>query len=394
MTLDVERARADTPGCEHVAHLNNAGASLPPRPVLDAVIGHLELEAQIGGYEAAAEAADRSEHTYDALARLLGCGRDEVAVVENATRGWDMAFYSFRFGPGDRILTSAAEYASNYIALKQVAQRTGAAIEVIPDDEHGQVSVEALERMLDPHVKLVSLVHVPSQGGLVNPAAEVGRLTRAAGVPLLLDACQSAGQIPLDVQELGCDVLTGTGRKFLRGPRGTGFMYVRRELIEALEPPLLDLHAAEWLPDGREYRIRHDARRFENWEGYVAGKIGLGVAAGYALSIGLEAIRERVYRLAAGLRESLAALPGVTVQDRGRERCAIVTFTVAGTSATDVAAALRRERVNVSVVPAAYARLDFGPRGIDEAVRASVHYYNTEAELDRLLRALSSCAPA
>jgi selenocysteine lyase/cysteine desulfurase len=390
MTIDVERARADTPACENVVHFNNAGAALPPRPVLDAVLEHLNREAEIGGYEAEAERADRIEHTYDALARLLGCDRDEVAVVENATRAWDMAFYSFRFGPGDRILTARAEYASNYIALSQVAERSGATIDVIPDDEYGQVDTHELERMLDDgRVKLVSLVYVPSQGGLVNPAAEVGRLTRAAGVPLLLDACQAVGQMPLDVGALGCDVLTATGRKFLRGPRGTGFMYVRRELAERLEPPLLDLHAAEWLPDG-DYVIRPGARRFENWEAYVAGKIGLGVAADYALSIGLEAIRERVYGLAAELREQLVALPGVTVQDLGREKCGIVTFSVGGTSATDVAAALRRERINVSVMPASYARLDLGPRGLDEIVRASVHYYNTSEEIERLIRAVSS----
>jgi cysteine desulfurase/selenocysteine lyase len=231
IAIDVARARADTPGCREVVHLNNAGASLPPAPVLEAVVGHLRREAQIGGYEAAAERADRVEHTYDALAALLGCARDEVAVVENATRGWDMAFYAFRFRPGDRILTTRVEYGSSYIAFLQVAARTGAVVEVVPDDEAGQVDVSALEAMLDERVKLVSLVHVPTHGGLVNPAAEVGRVTRAAGVPLLLDACQSAGQMPLDVEELGCDVLTGTGRKFLRGPRGTGFLYVRRASV-------------------------------------------------------------------------------------------------------------------------------------------------------------------
>jgi selenocysteine lyase/cysteine desulfurase len=388
--IDVDSARADTPGCRHVTHFNNAGAALPPQPVLDATIEHLEREAQIGGYEAAAERNDRVEHTYDALASLFGCDRDEVAVIENATRAWDMAFYSFHFQPGDRILTANAEYASNYIALAQVAKNTGAVIDVVPDDEHGQIDTGALARILDDkRVKLVSLVHVPSQGGLVNPAAEVGRLTREAGVPLLLDACQSAGQIPLDVSALGCDVLTGTGRKFLRGPRGTGFMYVRRELIERLEPPFLDLHSAEWLAD-RSYGIRPDARRFENWETNYAAKIGLGVAVDYALAIGLEAIKERVYGLAAELRERLDSEPGLTVRDLGREKCGIVTFDVAGRGAADVADALRRERINVSVTPGSYARLDFGGRGLSEVVRASVHYYNTEAELDQLVRALST----
>ena len=274
--VDVARARADTPGCEHVTHFNNAGAGLAPQPVLDAVVDHLRREAEIGGYEAAAERRDRIEHTYDALAALLGCDRDEVAVVENATRAWDMAFYAFRFGPGDRILTARAEYASNYIAMMQVAERTGAVIEVIPDDEHGQVDVAALAGMLDERVKLVSLVHVPTQGGLVNPAAAVGQLTRQAGVPLLLDACQSAGQIPLDVRAIGCDVLTGTGRKFLRGPRGTG-LHVRAPRPDrtaraaAARPARRRVARRRQLPDpagrapvrelGDELRVEDRARR-------------------------------------------------------------------------------------------------------------------------------------
>src|SRR5215217_8496105 len=305
--------------CSSDLHLNNAGSALPPAPVLDAVIEHLRLEAEIGGYEAAADRADRVEHTYDAIARLIGAQPDEIAVVENATRAWDMAFYSLKLQAGDRILTTNAEYASNYIPMRQVADRTGAAVVVVPDDEHGQVDVERLTAMLDERVKLVSLVHVPSQGGVVQPAAAVGAACRAAGVPLLLDACQSIGQLPVDVDEIGCDMLSATGRKFLRGPRGTGFLYVRRGLIEALEPPLLDLHAAEWQPDG-SYRIRGDARRFENWETNYATKIGLGVAVDYALGWGLEAIKTRDYALAAELRQRLEDVPGVRTHDLGEER--------------------------------------------------------------------------
>jgi cysteine desulfurase/selenocysteine lyase len=385
--IDVARARAETPGCEHVVHLNNAGAALPPQPVLDAVVDHLRREAEIGGYEAADERNDRVERTYAAIAELLGCSPDEVAVVENATRAWDMAFYSFGFRAGDRILTTRAEYASNYIALAQVARRTGASIDVVPDDAHGQVDVDALAAMLDERVKLVSLVHVPTQGGLVNPAAEVAEVTRRAGVPLLLDACQSVGQIPIDVAAIGCDVLTATGRKFLRGPRGTGFLYMRRGLVESLEPPFLDLHAAEWLPGGG-YRVRPDARRFENWETNYAGKIGLGVAVDYALGWGLASIRRRVDALATSLRERLAAVPGVSVHDLGRERSGIVTFRVAGRESQAVAAELRSKGINVSVSSASSARLDLDHRGVTDVVRASVHYYNTDDELDTLTQAI------
>jgi selenocysteine lyase/cysteine desulfurase len=389
--IDLDRVRADTPGVAHVAHLNNAGSSLPPQQVLDAIVGHLQREAEIGGYEAARERRELWEHTYDSLARLVNAHRDEIAVVENATRAWDMAFYAFRLGPRDRVLTGRAEYASNWIALKQVAHRTGARIEVVPDDEHGQIDVAALGNMLHDDVRLVSLVHVPTQSGLVNPAAEVGRVTRAAGVPLLLDACQSVGQLPLDVERIGCDVLSGTGRKFLRGPRGTGFLWVRRTLIEELEPPLLDMHAADWLPDG-SYRIRDDARRFENWETYYAGKIGLGVAVDYALELGIDVIWERVGNLAASLRAALAEIGGVTVLDRGAVLGATVTFDVAGVDPVAVRDRLAERSVNVSVMEAASAQLDYGARGIAGAVRASVHYYNDDGDLDRLLEGVKEIA--
>jgi cysteine desulfurase / selenocysteine lyase len=390
MTFDIDKARRDTPGVLRVAHLNNAGAALPPSPVTEAVIAHLRLEADIGGYEAAAVAAEQVQHTYHAIARLIGAEVDEIAVVENATRAWDMAFYAMPFAPGDRILTAHAEYASNVIAFLQVARRTGAVVEVVDDDEDGQLSITDLRRRLDrggERVKLIAITHVPTQGGLVNPAEEVGALARAAGVTFLLDACQSVGQLSIDVARIGCDLLSATGRKFLRAPRGTGFLYARRSILENLEPPFLDLHAATWIAP-KHYEIRADARRFENWETNYASKIGLGVAADYALSWGLDAVENRVRALAEALRERLRALDGVRVHDQGQRLCGIVTFTLDGVSAQHVQRRLAASGVNTSVSSANSALLDLPRRGLTDVVRASVHYYNTEDELDRLVQAL------
>lgn len=387
-TFDLARARRETPGCGNVIHFNNAGAALMPQQVLESIVNHLQLEAAIGGYEAKRRKLEATEHVYEAAARLINCTPHEIAFIENATRAWDMAFYSISFRSGDRILTARSEYSSNYIAYLQVAQRTGAVIEVIPNDEHGQVCVAALRNMIDDRVKLISITHVPTQGGLVNPAAEIGKVAREAGVLYLLDACQSVGQMPMDVNEIGCDILSTTGRKYLRGPRGTGFLYVRRALIEQLEPPFLDLHAATWVADDR-YEIRADARRFENWEMYYAGKVGLGVAIDYALSWGLATIWTRVRKLAEQLRSQLVALGFVTLHDLGVERCGIVTFNVEGVTAEEVQRRLEENGINVSVALEESSRLDLVERQLPQLVRASVHYYNSEEEVERFCDAVA-----
>jgi cysteine desulfurase / selenocysteine lyase len=298
-----------------------------------------------------------------------------------------MAFYSLRFSPGDRIVTAANEYASNYIALLQVTQRTGAEVCVVESDQAGEVDLEALERLLDDRVKLIALTHVPTNGGLVQPAAQVGALARRSGIPFLLDACQSTGQMDLDVNALGCDMLCATGRKYLRGPRGTGFLYARRAMLERMEPPLLDLRAATWV-SASKFEVRDDARKFETWEAAAAPRLGLGVAIEYALALGLERIERRVQALAARLRERLAEVKGVTVRDLGRIRSGIVTFTYEPHPAGEVMQWLQANGIAVRTIERSSTRIDMEQRGLDELVRASVHYYNTEAELERLCDAL------
>lgn len=393
--FDVDRARADTPGCSRVVHLNNAGSSLPPTPVLDAQLTWLQEEAVTGGYEYAAQRADDLDRAYDEVAALIGASRDEIALVESATTAWQQAFWSLPLAPGDRILTCEAEYASSYIGYLQAVERKGVRVEVVPSDEAGDIDLAELERRLDPsdqarhgRVGLVGATHVPTNGGLVNPVEAVGRLTRAAGVPFLLDACQSVGQLPVDMDAIGCDMLSATGRKFLRAPRGTGFLYVRRAWIERMEPAFLDLLGATWTAPDR-YEVRPDARRFETWESSPAGVVGLAAAAVYARGWGLDAIAERVGALAEGLRGRLAEVPEVRLRDLGRRRSGIVTFTVDGVDAEVVQAELAAAGVSVSVSAPPSTLLDATARRLPPLVRASVHYFNTDDELDQAARAVA-----
>ncbi len=383
MMIDVARARADTPGCERVLHFNNAGASLMPRQVVDRVISHLELEAAVGGYRAAREAADELADVKAVLAELLGAdGGDGIALTDSATRAWDMAFYGLDIGPGERILTAEAEYASNYLAFLHRARQRGCVVEAVPSTGDGSLDVDALESMIDDRVKLIAVTHVPTNGGLVNPAAEVGTVARRHGITYLLDATQSVGQLPVDVARIGCDLLAGTSRKYLRGPRGVGFLWVRAPLIDTIDPPFVELQNALWTAPG-EYELANSAVRFETWESDVAARLGLGLAVRYALGWGIESIQHWVNTLADLLRRRLMEIPRIVVTDLGLNRCGIVTFTVDGIAAAEVASWLQEMDINVEHSSASSTLLDMQRRGLEGVVRASVHYFNTEQEVER-----------
>ncbi|MBS1837420.1 MAG: aminotransferase class V-fold PLP-dependent enzyme [Actinobacteria bacterium] len=388
--IDVAAVRADTPATAERVFLNHAGASPSPAPVLDAVVGHLRDEARLGGYEAAAARAGDLAGVRRSIASLVSCDPTEVALSTSATDAWETAFWSIPWRAGDVVLTCRSEYVTNAVNLLVARDRFGVDVRVVDDDEHGQVDLAAMERHLaDPAVRMVSLSHVPTHGGLVNPAAEVGRLCRSAGALFLLDACQSAGQLHLDVGAIGCDILTATGRKYLRGPRGTGFLYVRTGVADTVGADVDPNGSGGATWDAAErYSFPQDATRFERFERSVAATLGLGAAVDYALTLGVETIEARVVELATHLRGALGAVDGVRVQDRGLRRCGIVTFTVEGAASAEVRRLLAAASVSVWVSDAAHARLDMDRRGVADVVRASVHYLNTLEELDRTVELL------
>jgi cysteine desulfurase/selenocysteine lyase len=382
--MNFDLIRADTPALAGQHFLLSAGASLMPDPVVDAVIDHLRLEQRIGGYAAADQEHARLDRVYDSIAALVNADRDEIALLENATAAWQMAFYAFEWKPGDRILTGRAEYAANYVAFLQTAKRHGVVIDIIPNDDFGATDPDALRAMIDERVKLIALTWVPTNGGLTNPAALIGAIANEAAIPYLLDACQAVGQMPVDVKALGCDILTATGRKFLRGPRGTGFLYIRRGLLLQLEPPVIDHFAAPWTST-HGYTLRSDARRFENWENSYANRLGLGAAADYARAIGLEAIEARCRALSGRLRSGLGELTNVTLHDLGRDQSAIVSFTLKDRSVREVLDAAAAAKIVIGASPPASTRLDSDARGLSYVLRASPHYFNQEADVDALV---------
>ena len=387
--IDVEKVRAETRGCSNLIHFNNAGASLMPAPVADYLCNFLREEEIKGGYETRSLRNAEIENFYTSVSRLLNANPKEIAFVENATRAWDMVFYALPLGPGDKILTTVSEYGSNLIAYLHRAKQTGAEVVIVPNDNTGQIDVNALEQSIDKKTKLISISHIPTGGGLVNPAHDVGRIAKKYGIPFLLDACQSVGQMHLDVQKIGCDFLSATGRKYLRGPRGTGFLYVQEDWIERLEPPLLDQYSAD-LIDANAYEIRTDARRFENWERYFAGQAALGQAVDYAMELGLEAIERRVVDLAACLREGLQETGVLELTDQGVKKSGLVTFQHQRLDAEQVKALVSKQNINVSTSSGSGMKLSYLERGLDGLVRASVHYYNTAEEIKKFITAVRS----
>ena len=386
MTPSIESLRADTPGCAHRIHLNNAGAALPPLPVLRAMQEHLDLEARIGGYEAADAKAAEIAGFYEAIARLLNAKPRNIAFAASATDAYARALSALPFRPGDAILTTENDYVSNQIAFLALQKRFGIHLLRARDTAEGGVDVADFEQLLKKYRPVLAAVtHVPTNSGLVQPVESIGKICREHGVWYLVDACQSAGQMTLDVERIGCDFLSATMRKFLRGPRGAGFLYASDRALDAgLEMLLPDMRSADWTgPD--EYVLADSARRFEYWEMPPALLLGSKAAAEYALTAGMAWIENRVKMLANLTRQRLRELPGVQVLDYGPELCGIVTAHATHWDSKTLLEKLAAENINCRVSSLAVAQIDFPRKGVTWALRVSPHYYNTEEEIERMV---------
>ncbi len=388
--MDIQALRNDTPGCAHRIHLNNAGSSLMPAPVAAALTDHIDLETRIGGYEAAAEAAPLIAQAYEDLALLLNTSPDQVAFTEHATASFVAALSAVRFKAGDVLLTTRNDYISNQIQYLALAERFGVEVVRAPDAPEGGVDLQAMDELIHRRrPKLVAVTHVPTNSGLVQDVAAIGRMCRARDILYLVDACQSVGQRVVDPGDIGCDFLSATARKYLRGPRGAGFLWVsQRALGAGLEPMFPDMRGADWVADDL-YQPAPSARRFETWEFAWALVLATGAAARYANTVGLAAIEERASMLAARLRSGLEAVDGVRVLDRGADLCAIVTISVAGHRPRDLMRQLRERRINTTGQGRNDALMDYEAKDVDGSLRLSPHYFNTTDEVDAAVAAVA-----
>ena len=387
--IDIEKIRAETPGIDFSTHLLACGSSLMPQRVVDVILEHTQLEALMGGYEAEAKKIDDLNKIYDVVAEHIGANSNEIALMENSTVAWSHAFYALPLKSGSRILTSEAEYAANYVAFLQRAKRDNLTIDIIPSDQNGTLDTDALEAMVDERVGLIAISWIPTNGGLVNPAENVGKVAKKYNIPYLLDACQAAGQMQIDVNKIQCDFLSATGRKFLRGPRGTGFLYINEKWLGTIEPVMIDHFGAPWVKKN-VYELREDARRFETWENSYALRAGLGEAIKYAEEIGIDLIHERVQLLAKFNRDLLSDIKNIQLRDIGSEQCGIISFSIdEKNDPKEIVDQMSEAGFAIGLVGPESTLIDSERRNLPTLLRMAPHYYNTEDEIEKAVKQVS-----
>ncbi len=392
-SIDVAAERARTLGASARHYFNAAGAGLMSDAVVARMIDHLRLEQRSGGYEAANAVVDEITGVYEAAAAVVGADADEIALFDSATSGLRGLFDALRLGEGDTVIAPRSSYVSQALRLLALQRHDGVNLVVVPNDASGAIDLDALERALATASGrvVVSSVHVPTSSGLVEPVAAIGRLARAHGALSVLDATQSIGQIDVDVRAIACDALVTTGRKFLRGPRGTGFAYLRRGALDGIGAWAPDVRGSVWTGP-EEWTMDGGARQLETWESSVAARLGLGVALREAVDRGLAETEAHLVGLAARLRERLAGIAGVTIADPPASASGIVTFSVEGAVGREFSAGLRAARIDTIAIPASHAQWDLGERGLPSVVRVSPHVYNDDSDEAALIARVEELA--
>jgi selenocysteine lyase/cysteine desulfurase len=387
--LDIHKVRKDTRGCHDKLFFDSAGASLSPSVVTDAVAAYLKEEELIGGYRLAELQQDAINGFYSATAQMLGCREDNIALSYNATDAFAKALSSVPLKEGDVIVTTDGDYISNFVAFISLKKKLGIHIIRMNNREDGSIDIKYLDKLLSiQNVALVSVSHVPTSSGVIQDVEGIGKICRRHQVWYMVDACQSVGQMPVDVHKIGCDFLSATGRKFLRGPRGTGFLYVSDRVLESnLSPLFPDMRGALWT-GVESYKLVEGARRYELWEYNYANVLGLKEAINYGNKLGWDNIYNYNQSLSAAFRQKLEAIEGVSLYDNGPQLSNIITVRKEGIELDRMKKHLTDHNIYFSVASATNAIIDMPEKGIDWAIRLSPHYFNTAEECEQVCTVL------
>jgi cysteine desulfurase / selenocysteine lyase len=395
----INKLRDDTLGCKQFLHLNNAGASMQPHQVVRAVIHYLEQEELIGGYELATNEAEKLNDFYSQAAKLLNASPDEIAFFDSATRAWLAALDSLNLQANDSIIICDNDYGSNEMAYQKLKAK-GVEIRQAATDKHGNLNLDDLVKQIDPSTKLLAFNHIPSCNGIINPVEKIGALANKHNVIFLLDACQSLGHLPIDVKQIGCHMLSATGRKYLRAPRGTGLLYVDKALLLKLTPKHLDIHGASMQSNvvaeslfEQKVQPVASAIRYELFEQNMALKRGITEALSYANALDLAQTFAHIQTLAMMLREGLSKLDGFKVTDLGNapsNMSGIVCCYHEQIPSAKIKLLLAEQHIHCSTsLPDSGYQL-FAKHQWPELVRFSIHYYNTEQEIEHLIIRLTA----
>jgi selenocysteine lyase/cysteine desulfurase len=383
--MDISQIRKLTPGISDHIHFNNAGSSLPTQATLNSIFDYLQEEALIGGYTMQAKHATAIAESYRHIGEMIHAPAHAIAITSNASSAFSRALLSTPWKSGDTLLTSELEYGNNYLSFLHLKEKYGIGIRLIPHDDSGCPNPLKVESLLDDSIKLVAITHMPTNSGKVTDVEAIGKITRKYGIPYLVDACQTVGQIPLDVDRIGCDFLSATSRKYLRGPRGMGFLYINPKILQRLAPPFLDMNAAVWTGEN-SYTLEKSSQMFEEWEKAYALQIGFGTAAAYFNQLGHDACWQRIQDLASYARAGLTEIKGVEVHDTGKVLGGIIGFSKKGLDPEKVKTALQQQGITSSVSYASSSWMDMNKNKLQAVNRASLHYFNIHEEVDTFLK--------
>ncbi|WP_415327361.1 aminotransferase class V-fold PLP-dependent enzyme [Chryseobacterium sp. MMS23-Vi53] len=389
--MNLDKIRQDIKGLsDGKIFLNNAGSSLMPTIVVDSMIDYLKQEEQFGGYEVANRNTELLEQFYDETAKLINAQPSNIAFATSATDAYAKALSSIIFKEEDVIITTVDDYISNQIVFISLQKKLNVKVIRTKNLSDNELDLEDLENLIKKHnPKLVAVTHIPTNSGLIQNVEAVGKLCKQYDVLYLVDACQSVGQLVVDVEKIGCDFLTATGRKFMRGPRGTGFLYVSDKVLEQnYAPLLLDMRGANW-SEFDDYELFKTAKRFEHWEISYASLLGLMEATKYANVVGMQHIEDYNKKLSQKLRENLKNI-GFKVWDWGNNLSSIITFCEPNGDLENSQKVLKENNVFFSVTYKNSALIDFTNKNINGIVRLSPHYFNTPEEIEKVSEILKN----